>query len=61
MSHGLHTVVRLNRGNDIAAACGQLGGYKQQRPKRGEKRDAGGPGSRGLHEQPLVPGDGEGG
>jgi 23S rRNA (adenine2503-C2)-methyltransferase len=61
MSHGLHTVVRLNRGNDIAAACGQLGGYKQQRPKRGEKRDAGGPGSRGLPEQPLVPGDGEGG
>jgi len=34
MSHGVHTVVRLNRGNDIDAACGQLGGYEQKRPKR---------------------------
>ncbi len=33
MSYGVHTVTRLNRGNDIAAACGQLGGYKQQRPR----------------------------
>ncbi len=38
MSYGLHTVTRLNRGNDIAAACGQLGGYKQQHPrKRGKE------------------------
>jgi len=28
---GIHTVVRLNRGNDVAAACGQLGGYAQER------------------------------
>jgi 23S rRNA (adenine2503-C2)-methyltransferase len=34
MSHGVHTVVRLNRGNDIDAACGQLGGYQQKRPRR---------------------------
>jgi 23S rRNA (adenine2503-C2)-methyltransferase len=34
MSYGIHTVARLNRGGDIDAACGQLGGYKQQRPKR---------------------------
>jgi 23S rRNA (adenine2503-C2)-methyltransferase len=34
MNYGLHTVARLNRGGDIDAACGQLGGYKQQRPKR---------------------------
>jgi len=34
MSYGLHTIARLNRGGDIDAACGQLGGYKQQRPKR---------------------------
>lgn len=32
MGGGLHTVTRLNRGGDIDAACGQLGGYKQQRP-----------------------------
>lgn len=31
MSYGIHTVTRLNRGNDIDAACGQLGGYEQQR------------------------------
>lgn len=34
MGYGIHTVARLNRGGDIDAACGQLGGYKQQRPKR---------------------------
>ncbi len=34
MGCGIHTVTRLNRGNDIDAACGQLGGYKQQRPKK---------------------------
>jgi len=34
MSYGLHTITRLNRGGDIAAACGQLGGYKQQRPRK---------------------------
>ena len=34
MSYGVHTVTRLNRGNDIAAACGQLGGYKQQHPRK---------------------------
>ena len=34
MGYGLHTIARLNRGGDIDAACGQLGGYKQQRPKR---------------------------
>ncbi len=34
MSYGVHTVVRLNRGDDIDAACGQLGGYQQKRPKR---------------------------
>ncbi len=37
MSHGVHTVVRLNRGNDIDAACGQLGGYEQGK-KRKRKR-----------------------
>lgn len=31
---GIHTMVRLNRGNDIDAACGQLGGYEQERPGR---------------------------
>ena len=36
MGYGLHTIARLNRGGDIDAACGQLGGYKQQRPKRRE-------------------------
>ncbi len=39
MSHGIHTVVRLNRGDDIDAACGQLGGYPQERPGR-RKRPA---------------------
>ena len=34
MSYGVHTVVRLNRGDDIDAACGQLGGYQQKRAKR---------------------------
>lgn len=34
MDYGIHTVARLNRGGDIDAACGQLGGYKQQRPRR---------------------------
>jgi len=34
MSHGIHTVVRLNRGGDIGAACGQLGGYEQQHPRK---------------------------
>jgi len=34
MNYGIHTVTRLNRGNDIAAACGQLGGYKQQHPRK---------------------------
>jgi 23S rRNA (adenine2503-C2)-methyltransferase len=34
MSYGLHTITRLNRGGDIAAACGQLGGYKQQHPRK---------------------------
>jgi 23S rRNA (adenine2503-C2)-methyltransferase len=34
MRHGIHTVVRLNRGGDIAAACGQLGGYEQQHPRK---------------------------
>ncbi|HCP47844.1 MAG TPA: 23S rRNA (adenine(2503)-C(2))-methyltransferase RlmN [Deltaproteobacteria bacterium] len=38
MGAGLHTVTRLNRGGDIDAACGQLGGYKQQRP--GKRRSA---------------------
>jgi 23S rRNA (adenine2503-C2)-methyltransferase len=37
ISKGLHTIVRLNRGNDIDAACGQLGGYEQQRPGRKTK------------------------
>ena len=37
MSKGLHTIVRLNRGTDIDAACGQLGGYEQQRPGRKTK------------------------
>ena len=35
MNAGVLTVTRLNRGGDIDAACGQLGGYKQQRPKGG--------------------------
>jgi len=34
MGHGIHAITRLNRGNDIAAACGQLGGYKQQHPRK---------------------------
>jgi 23S rRNA (adenine2503-C2)-methyltransferase len=34
MSYSIHTVVRLNRGDDIDAACGQLGGYAQRKPKR---------------------------
>ncbi len=33
MEARVHTMTRLNRGDDISAACGQLGGYKQQRPK----------------------------
>jgi adenine C2-methylase RlmN of 23S rRNA A2503 and tRNA A37 len=33
MGAHVHTMTRLNRGDDISAACGQLGGYKQQRPK----------------------------
>ncbi|MCO4768952.1 MAG: 23S rRNA (adenine(2503)-C(2))-methyltransferase RlmN [Deltaproteobacteria bacterium] len=37
MSYGIHTVTRLNRGGDIAAACGQLGGYKQQHPRKRTK------------------------
>ena len=32
MAARVHTMTRLNRGDDISAACGQLGGYKQQRP-----------------------------
>jgi 23S rRNA (adenine2503-C2)-methyltransferase len=40
MAQGIHTVVRLNRGNDIAAACGQLGGYKQQRPRKRAEEQA---------------------
>ena len=39
MSKGLHTIVRLNRGTDIDAACGQLGGYEQQRPGRKTKAE----------------------
>lgn len=34
MAAGIHTMVRLNRGNDISAACGQLGGYEQKRSRR---------------------------
>jgi len=34
MEARVHTMTRLNRGEDIDAACGQLGGYKQQRPQR---------------------------
>jgi 23S rRNA (adenine2503-C2)-methyltransferase len=34
MDYGIHTIARLNRGGDIDAACGQLGGYKQQRPRK---------------------------
>jgi len=34
MGARVHTMTRLNRGDDISAACGQLGGYKQQRPAR---------------------------
>jgi 23S rRNA (adenine2503-C2)-methyltransferase len=37
MSYGIHTVVRLNRGGDIAAACGQLGGYEQQHPRKAKR------------------------
>ncbi len=33
MAARIHTITRLNRGEDISAACGQLGGYKQQRPR----------------------------
>ncbi len=40
MSYGVHTVTRLNRGGDIAAACGQLGGYKQQHPRKRKKAAA---------------------
>ena len=40
MSYGLHTVVRLNRGGDIGAACGQLGGYKQQHPRKAQRNRA---------------------
>jgi len=40
MSHGVHTVVRLNRGGDIAAACGQLGGYEQQHPRKAKRARA---------------------
>ena len=36
MEARVHTMTRLNRGDDISAACGQLGGYKQQRPERSE-------------------------
>ena len=39
MSHGIHTITRLNRGNDIAAACGQLGGYKQQHPRKRKRAE----------------------
>ena len=39
MGYGIHTVTRLNRGNDIAAACGQLGGYKQQHPRKRGKQE----------------------
>jgi len=38
MRNGIHTITRLNRGNDIAAACGQLGGYKQQHPRKRASR-----------------------
>jgi len=34
IGRGFHTIVRLNRGNDIDAACGQLGGYEQERPNK---------------------------
>lgn len=40
MSYGIHTVTRLNRGNDIAAACGQLGGYEQQHPRKRKRAEA---------------------
>ena len=40
MSHGVHTVVRINRGDDIDAACGQLGGYAQQRPGRKKRQSS---------------------
>ena len=40
MRRGIHTVVRLNRGGDIAAACGQLGGYEQQHPRKVKRQAA---------------------
>jgi len=37
MEARVHTMTRLNRGDDISAACGQLGGYMQQRSERSEE------------------------
>ncbi len=39
IARGYHTITRLNRGNDIDAACGQLGGYEQQKPGRKSKAE----------------------
>jgi len=39
MGYGIHTVTRLNRGGDIAAACGQLGGYEQQHPRKRKRME----------------------
>jgi 23S rRNA (adenine2503-C2)-methyltransferase len=44
---GIHTVTRLNRGNDVKAACGQLGGYVQPKPPRGDQPSAGASSSTG--------------
>jgi 23S rRNA (adenine2503-C2)-methyltransferase len=56
MSKGLHTITRLNRGGDIDAACGQLGGYKQQKPGRKSKAER----QAELVEQGVVVPGGEG-
>jgi len=37
MAHGLTTVIRKTRGDDIAAACGQLAGQVQARGRRPER------------------------
>jgi 23S rRNA (adenine2503-C2)-methyltransferase len=37
MAHGLTAITRKTRGDDIAAACGQLAGQVQARGRRPER------------------------
>lgn len=51
MQAGIMTVTRKTRGEDIAAACGQLAGKVKDRTRRSERFGMGGPGGHHIKER----------